>query len=94
MGTPQFSRVPVERRKVPREDVYCIVKLKLDDGSPALRCMLVDLTSFGARVSVSDKREIPEQFTLLFAAMPAAAMPPGVASGTRYRGRVRVRGCG
>jgi hypothetical protein len=60
-----------ERRKISREPKYCLVRLKFDDGSPALRGMVIDLCSVGARVSISATKEIPEQFTLFFSASPS-----------------------
>jgi hypothetical protein len=66
MGPPRFSTVRGERRKILREPKYCLVRLKFDDGSPALRGMVIDLCSVGARVSISATKEIPEQFTLFF----------------------------
>lgn len=70
MGPLRFSMVRVERRKTRREPKYCIVRLKFDDGSPALRGMLINLSAAGAQVSISAAREIPKEFTLLFAASP------------------------
>jgi hypothetical protein len=65
MFIPRFSLVPVERRKFRREPKHQIVRLIFDGELTWVRGMLHNLSTSGACISISSRKKIPVEFTLL-----------------------------
>jgi PilZ domain len=55
-----------ERRSVPRTRVLRNAEIFLSDREAVLHCTLLDLTRFGARLSLASTYKIPESFELTF----------------------------
>jgi hypothetical protein len=65
MGVERFTRKGVALRKSPRQRKDHVVRLELDDGSPALSGVLSDLSATGARISLTEPYTMPSKFVLI-----------------------------
>ena len=62
---PRFAKLPVERRRTPREPTHQAVRLTFDDGSPWIRGTMTNISTGGACVWISSSRTLPGEFNLL-----------------------------
>jgi hypothetical protein len=65
MFVPRFSLLIVERRKFEREPKLQIVRLAFDDERTWVRGMLHNISADGACVSVTTRKVIAAEFTLV-----------------------------
>jgi len=57
-----------EKRRSHRQPLKYPAKIDIGDGSPAVSCVLSDVSVTGARVTVENPDQIPDRFSLLLAA--------------------------
>jgi hypothetical protein len=65
MDLGRFSRRGVAQRKSPRVRRDDIIRLELDDGSPAICGRLRDLSATGAQMSLPSLYNMPARFDLI-----------------------------
>jgi hypothetical protein len=65
MGLFQLRDTFRELRNSPRHEIHYLAQIDRDDGSTPLSCIIWDISANGARLTVADEQNIPDEFTLL-----------------------------
>jgi hypothetical protein len=55
-----------ELRRSPRYDVNYLAHIDVGDDAPPLSCIISDLSTEGAKLTVGTQHEVPEELTLVF----------------------------
>jgi len=55
-----------EQRQSPRHDVQYLAHVDPGENGPLFTCIICDISANGARLTVGDRQELPDEFTLIF----------------------------
>jgi len=72
-----------ELRKSPRHEIHYLAQIDCDGDPAALSCIISDISGSGAKLTVKEGQDIPDEFTLLFRSRCRVVR--------RYDGQVGVR---
>jgi len=65
MAAAGSSRMPGDKRKVPRREFHYTARIMAGDNSAPIPCSIADISDIGARICLKRDSQLPESFWLL-----------------------------